>query len=97
MSGDDGGDGDGDDDDDDEWQKCMQYLRREQGLNAMWRLCNSVIQTRRRRDELHALGPHIAKNKTGCFTIEFLIETNLLVFCYAYVTTFVEIKMDGGE
>jgi hypothetical protein len=68
----------------------MQYLSSDQGLNVIWCLNNSVIQTRRRSDKLNALGPHIAKDKTGCFRTNFLIEANLLVFCYTDVTTFVQ-------
>jgi hypothetical protein len=68
----------------------MQYLSSEQGLNTMWRLCNSVIQTRRHRDKLHVLGPHIAEDMTRCFRIDFVTESNLLLFCYTDVTTFVE-------
>lgn len=71
-------------------EKAVCSTSSEQGLNAKWRLCNSVIQMRRHRDKLHASGPHIAEDKTRCFTTDFLTETNLLVFCYTDVTTFVE-------
>jgi hypothetical protein len=76
-----GGENDGD-----RWERCMQYLDSEQCLSAKRRLCNSVIQTRQRRDKLHTLGARIAEHKIECFTVDFFTETDQPMSCYTEAT-----------